>query len=157
MHKRLPHPRHATVRAALASAAGATDLPLLAGGKSLGGRMTSLALSEESPSKIEALTRVRGLAFFGFPLHPPGRPGTQRAAHLERVEVPMLFLQGTRDTLADLGLMRPLCEKLAPRATLHVVDTADHSFHVLKRSGTTDADVLRQLARTLAAWADSLG
>ena len=69
----------------------------------------------------------------------------------------MLFLQGTRDTLADLGLMRPLCEKLAPRATLHVVDTADHSFHVLKRSGTTDADVLRQLARTLAAWADSLG
>jgi predicted alpha/beta-hydrolase family hydrolase len=148
----------ATVRAAVAAAAEtATDLPLLAGGKSLGGRMTSLALSEDpSAGKTEATTRVRGLIFFGFPLHPPGRPGTQRAEHLERVTMPMLFLQGTRDTLADLALVRPLCAKLAPRATLHIVDTADHSFHVLKRSGTTDADVLRELARTVASWADSL-
>src|SRR5206468_7659621 len=119
-----------------------SDLPLLAGGKSLGGRMTSVVLSEDA-SKAEATTRVRGVIFFGFPLHPPGRPGTQRAEHLERVKIPMLFLQGTRDTLADLALVRPLCAKLAPRATLHIVDTADHSFHVLKRSGTTDADVLR--------------
>ena len=99
---------------------------------------------------------MRGLVFFGFPLHQPGRPGTQCADHLERVTVPMLFLQGTRDTLADLTLMRPLCAKLGPRATLQTVDTADHSFHVLKRSGRTDADVLRQLARTVASWADAL-
>jgi uncharacterized protein len=144
----------ATVRAAIAAAAeAASDLPLLAGGKSLGGRMTSVVLSEDTSP---ATTPVRGLIFFGFPLHQPGRPGTQRAEHLERVKIPMLFLQGTRDTLADLALVRPLCAKLAPRATLHVVDTADHSFHVLKRSGTTDADVLRELARTVASWADSL-
>lgn len=149
----------ATVRTAVAAAGdAASDLPLLAGGKSLGGRMTSLALSEDpSSGKTDPTTRVRGLIFFGFPLHPPGRPGTQRADHLERVKVPMLFLQGTRDTLADLALVRPLCEKLAPRATLHSVDTADHSFHVLKRSGAADADVLRELARTVASWADDLG
>ena len=123
----------ATVRAAIATAADAApDLPLLAGGKSLGGRMTSHALSEPPPTGMaDATRRVRGLIFFGFPLHPPGRPGTQRAEHLDRVEVPMLFLQGTRDTLADLALLRPLCAKLTPRATLHIVDTADHSFHVL--------------------------
>lgn len=119
--------------------------------------MTSLALSEDAPAgKAAATSRVRGLIFFGFPLHPSGRPGTQRADHLERVKVPMLFLQGTRDMLADLALVRPLCAKLAPRATLHIVDHADHSFHVLKRSGTTDGDVLRELARTVASWADSL-
>ncbi|HSE57931.1 MAG TPA: alpha/beta family hydrolase [Nitrospiraceae bacterium] len=149
----------ATVRAAVAAAEAGSDLPLLAGGKSLGGRMTSLALAEKPSSasgKAEAGTRVRGLVFFGFPLHQPGRPGTQRADHLERVTVPMLFLQGTRDTLADLTLMRPLCAKLGPRATLQTVDTADHSFHVLKRSGRTDADVLHQLARTVASWADAL-
>lgn len=150
----------ATVRAAAACAAeAASDLPLLAGGKSLGGRMTSLALSEEPSSSsgmAKAGTRVRGLVFFGFPLHQPGRSGTQRAAHLERVTVPMLFLQGTRDTLADLTLMRPLCAKLGPRATLQVVETADHSFHVLKRSGRTDAEVLSELARTVASWADAL-
>lgn len=150
----------AIVRAAVAAAAdAASDLPLLAGGKSLGGRMTSLALAEEpsSPSKTADIgTRVRGLVFFGFPLHQPGRPGTQRADHLERVTVPMLFLQGTRDTLADLALMRPLCATLAPRATLQIVDTADHSFHVLKRSGRTDAEVLSELARTVASWADAL-
>ncbi|MET0514214.1 MAG: alpha/beta family hydrolase [Nitrospiraceae bacterium] len=161
-HRGRPDPPavlRATVRAAIAAAAEvAPDLPLLAGGKSLGGRMSSHVLSEPPPTGLaDATRRVRGLIFFGFPLHPPGRPGTQRAAHLERVEVPMLFLQGTRDTLADLALLRPLCVKLAPRATLHIVDTADHSFHVLKRSGTTDAHVLRHLARTAVVWADALG
>ena len=148
----------ATVRTAIAAAAeAAPDLPLLAGGKSLGGRMTSHALSEPTTMGMTDVTkRVRGLIFFGFPLHPPGRPGTKRAEHLERVDVPMLFLQGTRDTLADLALLRPLCAKLAPRVTLHIVETADHSFHVLKRSGTTDANVLRALARTTASWADAL-
>jgi len=146
----------ATVRAAvIAASEAASDLPLLAGGKSLGGRMTSLAFAEERSGSRADISRVRGLVFFGFPLHPPGRPGTQRAEHLARVQVPMLFLQGTRDTLADLALIRPLCAKLAP-ATLYVVDTADHSFHVLKRSGKTDADVLSELARTVASWADSL-
>ena len=142
----------ATVRAAIAAAGDAApDLPLLAGGKSLGGRMTSHVLAtDDAPA-------VRGLVFFGFPLHPPGRPDTKRAAHLERVGVPMLFLQGTRDTFADLTLLRPLCEKLGPRAMLHIIETADHSFHVLKRFGTTDADVLRELARSTSAWADSLG
>jgi predicted alpha/beta-hydrolase family hydrolase len=148
----------ATVRAALdAAVAAAPDLPLLAGGKSLGGRMTSQVLAEAPRAGTrDAATRVRGVVFVGFPLHPPGRAGTKRADHLERVAVPMLFLQGTRDTLADLTLIRPLCEKLAPRATLHIVDTADHSFHVLKRSGTTDADILRELARSTASWADAL-
>src|SRR5215217_2155618 len=147
----------ATVHAALARAAkAASDLPLLAGGKSLGGRMTSLALSESSASQAQLDTPVRGLVFFGFPLHQPGRPDTHRADHLERVTIPMLFFQGTRDTLADLTLMRPVCAKLAPRATLHIVDGADHSFHVLKRSGKTDAEVLGELARTLSSWADSL-
>ena len=148
----------ATVHAALAAAAEfEANLPLLAGGKSLGGRMTSLALSEElSAGMPEVSARVRGIVFFGFPLHAAGRPGTQRADHLQRVKVPMLFLQGTRDTLADLTHMRPLCKKLGSRATLHIVDGADHSFHVLKRSGTTDADVRRELACTAASWADSL-
>lgn len=148
----------ATVRAAMAAAAAATpDLRLLAGGKSLGGRMTSHAVSDR-PGAVpsDAITRVCGLVFFGFPLHPPGKPGTTRAEHLEHVALPMLFLQGTRDTFADLSLLRPMCAKLGPRATLNVVETADHSFHVLKRSGTTDADVLRELARTTASWADSL-
>jgi len=135
----------ATVRAAVAAAAeAAPDLALLAGGKSLGGRMTSHVLSEPPTSGAPAsLARVRGLVFFGFPLHAPGKPGTERAEHLDQVRLPMLFLQGTRDTLADLSLMQSLCSKLGSRARLHIVDTADHSFHVLKRSGTTDADVLR--------------
>jgi uncharacterized protein len=142
----------ATVAAAVdAAAAAAPDLPLLAGGKSMGGRMTSLAASER------ALTGVRGLVFFGFPLHPPGRRGTTRADHLARVALPMLFLQGTRDQFADLELLRPVCQGLGQRATLHVVDTADHSFHVLKRSGRTDAEVLRDLAHTAASWAEAVG
>jgi hypothetical protein len=148
----------ATVRAAFAAAAeAAPDLPLLGGGKSLGGRMTSHALSEAPRAgRADAISRVRGVVFFGFPLHQPGRPSTKRAEHLESVAVPMLFLQGTRDTLADVTLMREVCGKLGPRATLHIVETADHSFHVLKRSGTTDAEVLRELARITASWADSL-
>jgi predicted alpha/beta-hydrolase family hydrolase len=148
----------ATVRAAINAAADlAPELRLLAGGKSLGGRMTSHLLSQDRAAEADhATSRIHCLVFFGFPLHPPGHPGTGRATHLDRVELPMLFFQGTRDTSADLPLMRSVCTKLGPRVTLHVVDTADHSFHVLKRSGTTDADVLYHLARTTAAWADSL-
>jgi hypothetical protein len=141
----------ATVRAAVASArAQAPDLTLIAGGKSMGGRMTSLAQAEAP------LPGVRGLAFLGFPLHPAGRPSTERAAHLRAVSLPMLFLAGDRDHLADLALLRPVCADLGARATLHVVPGADHGFHVLKRSGRTDAQVLDELARTLAAWADAL-
>ncbi len=141
----------ATVGAAVRTAAQhAPDLPLLAGGKSMGGRMTSLAASQHP------LTGVRGLVFFGFPLHPPKRPATKRGDHLAHVTVPMLFLQGTRDELADLTLLRPICDRLGPRATLYIIESADHSFHVLKRSGRTDADVLQELTQTTAAWADRL-
>jgi uncharacterized protein len=141
----------ATVQSAVQAArAAAADLPLLAGGKSMGGRMTSLACAKDPSSD------VRGLIFFGFPLHPPGASATERAEHLERVQVPMLFLQGTRDKLADLGLLRPVIERLGSRATLHVVEGADHSFEMLKRSGRTAADVLEELARTAASWAEQL-
>ena len=142
----------ATVRAAVAAARfAAPDLPLLAGGKSMGGRMTSLAAAEA------ALPGVRGIVFVGFPLHPAGRPSTERADHLERVDLPLLFLQGERDQLGGLDLLRPLCARLGTRATLHVIPTADHGFHVLKSSGRTDGDVLYELARTVAAWAATLG
>ncbi|HTD62936.1 MAG TPA: alpha/beta family hydrolase, partial [Gemmatimonadaceae bacterium] len=124
----------------------APELPLLAGGKSFGGRMTSQAVAEG------VLTDVKGIVFFGFPLHPPNRPGTSRADHLAKVSVPMLFLQGTRDEFAPLDLLRPIGESLGSRATLHVIDGADHGFHVLKRSGRTDDDVLRELAQTVASW-----
>lgn len=141
----------ATVRAAIhAAQTSVPDLPLLAGGKSMGGRMTSLAAAEAP------LPNVRGLVFFGFPLHPAGRPSTERAEHLQRVALPMLFLQGERDALADLDLVRPICAKLGTRATLHVVPTADHGFHVLRSSGRSDADVLAHLAETVAAWAAAL-
>jgi hypothetical protein len=98
------------------------------------------------------LDKARGLVFFGFPLHPPNQPGTKRAEHLPKVRLPMLFLQGTRDALASLELLRPICAELGARAMLHVIETADHSFHVLKSSGKTDAGVLGELARTVAAW-----
>ena len=148
----------ATVRAAVAAASEtAPGLPLLAGGKSLGGRMTSLAVADERSAPGPGIASVRGLVFFGFPLHPAGRPGTQRAEHLARVRIPMLFLQGTRDALADLALLRPLCDTLVPLSTLHVVEGGDHSFHMLKRFGKTDADVLAELARTAASWAETLG
>jgi uncharacterized protein len=142
----------AAVRAAVTAAAeAAPGLALFAGGKSFGGRMTSLTVSEDP----ELAARIRGLVFVGFPLHPAGRPHTKRAEHLTRVQAPMLFLQGTRDTLADLTLLRPLCERLAPLATLHVVDGADHSFHMLKRAGKTNAEVLSALARTVASWGNT--
>ena len=124
----------------------APDLPLFAGGKSFGGRMTSQAAAEG------LLSGVRGLVFFGFPLHPPNKPGTKRAEDLKKVTVPMLFLQGTRDTLADLTLLKPICKGLGSLATLHIIETADHSFHMLKKSGKTDADALRELAQTTASW-----
>ena len=141
----------ATVVAAVRAAAeAAPGLPLLAGGKSMGGRMTSQAAAQHP------LDGVRGLVFFGFPLHPPKQQGTKRADHLAKVAIPMLFLQGTRDTFADLKLLRPVCAKLGPRATLHVIETADHSFHVLKSSGRKDAEVLRELAETAVSWAEEI-
>jgi len=141
----------ATVRAAVAEAARvAPGLPLVAGGKSFGGRMTSTAQAEEP------LPGVRGLVFFGFPLHPPGRPGDSRAEHLAQLQIPMLFLQGTRDDFADLKLLKPLVQRLGQRATLHLVEGGDHSFHVLKRSGRTDADVLEELTAAVEEWATRL-
>jgi len=140
----------AVVSAVRAAEQAAPDLPLLAGGKSMGGRMTSQAAAQHP------LDGVEGLVFFGFPLHPPNRPGTKRADHLAKITIPMLFLQGTRDTLADLKLLRPICTKLGARATLHIIETADHSFHVLKSSGKTDADVLHELAETTLSWAKGL-
>jgi predicted alpha/beta-hydrolase family hydrolase len=147
----------ATVRAAvMAGSEAASAVPVLAGGKSLGGRMTSLAFADGGAPAISGMARVRGLVFFGFPLHPAGRPGTQRAEHMARVRLPMLFLQGTRDALADLILLRPLCDTLGPLATLHVVDGADHSFHVPKRTGRTDSEVLGELASRVVSWVDLL-
>ncbi len=137
----------ATVRSAVDAAAGIEkDLPLFAGGKSMGGRMTSLAAAKS------LLPEVRGLIFFGFPLHPPGRPSTERAQHLTQVSSPMLFLQGSRDKLAELNLLRPVCESLAARATLHVIDGADHSFHVPKTSGRSDSDIMNELVKTADDW-----
>ena len=135
--------------AALLTQKEAGDLPLFAGGKSFGGRMTSTAAAQ-SP-----LPGVRGLVFLGFPLHASGRPGSERAAHLRDVDLPMLFLQGTRDPLADLALVRPLCESLGARARLHVVDGGDHSFHVLKSSGRSDDAVQDELADATAGWMDA--
>jgi predicted alpha/beta-hydrolase family hydrolase len=137
----------ATVRSAVAAAhSAAPDLPLFAGGHSMSGRMTSMAAAEA------ALPHLRGILFVAFPLHPAGKPATERAEHLAQVTVPMLFLSGTRDDLADMTLLRPVVEKLGDRATLHVVETADHGFKVLKRSRGTDEPVLDELARTGAEW-----
>jgi len=107
-------------------------------------------------ASLGLLDGVKGLVFFGFPLHPPNKPSTKRAEHLARVRIPMLFFQGTRDTLADLNLLRPICADLGPRATLHIIETADHSFHVLKSAGKTDSNVMRELALTTASWAENL-
>jgi predicted alpha/beta-hydrolase family hydrolase len=140
-----------TVRAAVEHAVDISDgLPVLAGGKSMGGRMTSLAEASEP------LPGVSGIVFFGFPLHPAGCPSTDRALHLEAVNVRMLFLQGARDRLASLDLLAPVCAGLGSRATLHVVEDADHSFHVPKRTGRTDDQVLEELAGQTAEWAASL-
>jgi predicted alpha/beta-hydrolase family hydrolase len=141
----------ATVRAAVRAAADAApDLPLLAGGRSFGGRMTSTAAA------AAPLPGVRGLVFFGFPLHPAGAPGVERATHLAGVGVPLLFVQGSKDRLAELSLLRPVVERLGARATLRVVEEADHSFHVPKRTGKTDDEVLLDLAGWVASWADRL-
>jgi len=135
--------RDATVDAARV----APDLPLFAGGKSFGGRMTSQAQAGEP------LPGVQGLVFLGFPLHPPGRPGTSRADHLSSVRIPMLFLQGTRDEFAGLDLLRPVVKKLGKTTSLHIVEGGDHSFKVLKRTGRTEVDVMNELADTFTAWA----
>jgi predicted alpha/beta-hydrolase family hydrolase len=141
----------ATVRSAVAFAKDVSEgLPLFAGGKSMGGRMTSLAQSIEPPAEI------KGIVFFGFPLHPAGAPSTAGAEHLSNVKVPMLFLQGTRDALADLSLLRPICNSLGDRATLVVVDEADHSFRVPKRTGRSAADIFAELAAAVADWSTRL-
>ena len=136
-----------TVRAAmLAAKKNAGGLPLFAGGKSMGGRMTSLAASRQP------LDDVRGLIFFGFPLHAAGKPGADRGEHLTEVQVPMLFLQGSRDALAELKLLKPLCAKVGERAELFVVDGGDHSFHVLKNAGRSDDEVLDAVVEKTADW-----
>ena len=140
-----------TVRAAAAKAAELfPGLALIAGGKSFGGRMTSQAQAS-SP-----LPGVCGLAFVGFPLHPAGKPSANRADHLAEVDVPMLFLQGTRDSLAEVALIEPVVQRLGSRATLHLVDGADHSFHVLARSGRNDRDVMHEILDVFVKWASSL-
>jgi predicted alpha/beta-hydrolase family hydrolase len=137
----------ATVRAAVAEAARlAPGLPLVAGGKSFGGRMTSTAQAQEP------LPGVRGLVFLGFPLHPPGRPDDKRAEHLARVTIPMLFLQGTRDEFADWELLRPVVKRLGDRPTLHLVEGGDHSFKVPKKSGRSEGEVMGELARAIVTW-----
>jgi predicted alpha/beta-hydrolase family hydrolase len=140
----------ATVRAAVAEAARCCPgLALIAGGKSFGGRMTSQAQA------IAPLAGARGLAFLGFPLHPAGKPSEARAKHLEDVDIPMLFLQGTRDKLAETELLVPVVKRLGNLALLHRVLEADHSFHVLARSGRNDGEVMREIIDTLSAWIDS--
>jgi hypothetical protein len=137
----------ATVRAAVGAAAQAQpELPLFAGGKSFGGRMSSQAQAKEP------LVGVRGLVFVGFPLHPAGKPSQERAKHLADVKVPMLFLQGTRDALAELTLLQPVCKSLGKRATLKLFAEADHSFHVPAKSGRKDAEVFAELLDVTAAW-----
>jgi uncharacterized protein len=144
-----PHIAHAAVRAAVAAASQALPgVALIAGGKSFGGRMTSQAQAKTP------LPGVRGLAFLGFPLHPAGKPSQDRATHLFDVHIPMLFLQGTRDTLAQLDQLEPVCEALGARATLQLFADADHSFHVPARSGRSDAQVLGEVLDALAAWTD---
>ncbi len=135
------------VRAAVAEAVRCCPgLSLIAGGKSFGGRMTSQAQAAAS------LEGVRGLAFLGFPLHPAGKPSGDRAKHLAEVHIPMLFMQGTRDSLAEVALLEPVVERLGPSATLHLVDGADHSFHVLARSGRNDRDVMNEILDAFAGW-----
>ena len=139
------------VRAAVAEAARCCPgVTLIAGGKSFGGRMTSQAQA------AIPLPGVRGLAFVGFPLHPAGKPGIERAEHLGSIKLPMLFLQGSRDSLAEVALIEPVVKRLAPRATLHQVDGADHSFHVPARSGRNDREVMGEILDAFADWAGEL-
>ena len=152
--RRMPDPlptRIDTVGAAVETAARMhPSLTLLAGGRSMGGRMSSTWVAG-NPGAPPV-----GLVFFGFPLHPPGKPGTKRARHLDDVGIPMLFLQGTRDVLGSPALLEPVCRALGENATLHVVEGADHSFHVLKRSGRTDDEVLEELAVTTRRFVDDI-
>jgi predicted alpha/beta-hydrolase family hydrolase len=146
-----PAVAHAAVRAAVAEAARACPrLPLVAGGKSFGGRMTSQAQAKTP------LTGVVGLAFFGFPLHAAGKPSADRADHLADVKIPMLFLQGSNDKLAELGLLKPVVEGLDARARLHLVEGADHSFHVPARSGRNDREVMEEILDAFAAWVETI-
>jgi predicted alpha/beta-hydrolase family hydrolase len=146
-----PKLAHAAVRAAVAEAARQLPaLPLIAGGKSFGGRMTSQAQA------TAPLPGVRGLAFFGFPLHPAKQPSRDRGQHLFDVQLPMLFLQGTRDALAMLPEIQPMCDALGARATLRLYEGADHSFHVPARSGRTDAQVMDEMLDAFAVWADAV-
>jgi len=145
-----PKIAHAAVRAAVAEAARLLPhIALIAGGKSFGGRMTSQAQA------AAPLPGVRGIAFLGFPLHPAGQPSSSRAEHLEQVTAPMLFLQGTRDELADLQLIQAVAGALGSRATLELFTDADHSFHVRKSSGSTDAQVIAAMADAISAWVDA--
>ena len=144
-----PAVAHVAVRAAVAEAARCcAGLPLIAGGKSFGGRMTSQAQA------IAALPGVRGLAFLGFPLHPAGKPSSDRADHLAEIDIPMLFLQGTRDALAEWNLLESVVARLGKPATLHGVSEADHSFHVLVRSGRNDREVMTEVLDAFAAWVE---
>lgn len=146
-----PPVAHAAVRAAVAQAAQRFgSLPLFAGGKSFGGRMTSQAQA------LDPLPGVAGLVFVGFPLHPAGTPSTARADHLSDVRVPMLFVQGTRDALADLASIRAVVSKLGPAATMMEIAEADHAFHVLRRSGRSDEEVLVELLDGIAGWIRAL-
>jgi predicted alpha/beta-hydrolase family hydrolase len=146
-----PAVAHAAVRAAVKEAARRCHgLPLIAGGKSFGGRMTSQAQA------LAPLPGVRGLAFLGFPLHPPGKPSTSRAAHLSELKIPMLFLQGTRDDFAEMTLLEPVVKGLGGLASLHVVQEGDHSLHVPARSGRNDRDVMSEVLDALAAWIGGL-
>ena len=141
----------AAVRAAVAKAAQLfPGVTLIAGGKSFGGRMTSQAQAAAS------LPGVRGLAFVGFPLHPAGKPSTDRADHLAKIDIPMLFLQGTRDSLAEVALIEGVVKRLGRLATLHLVEGADHSFHVLARSGRNDREVMNEILDAFAGWAGAL-
>lgn len=147
-----PAVAHAAVRAAVAEAARqCPGLPLIAGGKPFGGRMTSQAQA------AAPLGGVHGLAFLGFPLHPAGKPSSERAKHLFDVRIPMLFMQGSRDKLAELSLLEPLIEKLGPLASLHLVAEADHSFHVPARSGRNDGEVMIEVLDKFAGWAAAIG
>jgi uncharacterized protein len=146
-----PAVAHAAVRAAAAAAGRRFPaLPLIAGGRSFGGRMTSQAQA------LSPLHGVRALAFLGFPLHPAGKPSSDRAKHLSDVEIPMLFLQGTRDALAELSLLEPVVKSLGSRATLKLLDGADHSFHVLKSSGRNDREVMGEALDAFAAWVEGI-
>jgi predicted alpha/beta-hydrolase family hydrolase len=147
-----PAVTHAAVRAAVAEAARrCPGLPLIAGGKSFGGRMTSQAQASAP------LAGVRGLAFFSFPLHPAGKPSDDRANHLSEIKIPLLFLQGTRDSLAGMTLLEPVIKRFGRSATLHRVEGADHSFHVPARSGRNDAEVMREILDAFSGWIEAIG